>query len=131
MFELWLVLPVAMLAHEGAHYLHLRRLGIHPRLRFGVMALGWSFDPGTATSAQLRRMWLAGPLAEAVVWTSAAVLLRGWAIPCLIVMGVQLLSNLILPGTDGWRVGHSLRRVPARVGLPSRAGATARVRPAH
>lgn len=131
MLALWLVLPLAMLAHEGAHYLDLRRLGIRPRLKLGVMAIGWSFDPGAATPAQLRRMWLAGPLAEAVVWTSAAIFLRDWAIPCLIVMAVQLLSNLILPGTDGWRIGRSLRRAPEGAGLPSRAGVTARRRPAH
>ena len=114
MMVLWLTLVVALVVHEGSHYVRLRLAGLHPRPSFHFPGLGWKFAVERATPHQLRSAWLVGPLAESVVWAGAALLFPGETVYLLLLMVVELITNLLLPGSDGRRALRSLREEPRR-----------------
>ena len=104
MLLLWAVLLLAVAAHEGAHFLVLRRLAARPRPTMGILGPGWEFESGHLTDRQLHLVWAAGPVAEAVVWAAAASIASGAASSLLTLLLVQLLANTLLPGSDGWKL---------------------------
>ncbi|MGC8473055.1 MAG: hypothetical protein ACP5PW_01425 [Candidatus Dormibacteria bacterium] len=104
MLLIWVVLLLATTFHEGGHYLVLRRLRARPRPTVGILGPGWEFDSGHLSRRQLRLVWAAGPLAETLVWGSAATLAPDWAGLLLLLLSVQLLANTLLPGSDGWKL---------------------------
>lgn len=112
MTVLWLTLVVALVAHEGSHYLRLRLAGLHPRPSFHFPGLGWKFAVASASARELRSVWLIGPLAESLVWAGAALLVPGETVYLLLLMMVELMTNLLLPGSDGRRALRSLREEP-------------------
>ena len=114
MTVLWLTLVVALVVHEGSHYVRLRLAGLHPRPSFHFPGLGWKFAVERAKPHQLRSAWLIGPLAESVVWAGAALLFPGETVYLLLLMVVELITNLLLPGSDGRRALRSLREEPGR-----------------
>jgi hypothetical protein len=120
MTVVWLTLVVALAIHEASHYGRLRVAGLHPRPSFHFPGLGWKFAVENATPHQLRNVWLVGPLAESIVWAGAALLFPAEAVYLVLLMVVELITNLLLPGSDGRRALRSLR---ASAGRPSsRAG---------
>ncbi|MGA9775261.1 MAG: hypothetical protein WBU92_05000 [Candidatus Dormiibacterota bacterium] len=115
MIELWLVLMLAVAVHETAHLVRMRAAHLSPVLTLGFLGVGWRFEPRLASARQLRSAWLIGPIAEALTWATAALLLRPEAAQLLLLMTVQLAANLMLPGSDGWRAAQTLLRpAPAR-----------------
>ncbi len=114
MTVLWLTLVVALVAHEGSHYVRLRLAGLHPRPSFHFPGLGWKFAVANASARELRSAWLIGPLAESLVWAGAALIFPGETVYLLLLMTVELMTNLLLPGSDGRRALRSLREEPGR-----------------
>lgn len=110
---IWVALGLALVVHEGSHYLLLRLAGLHPRPSFHFPGLGWRFSTEGATPRQLISIWLVGPLTEALVWASAAWLFPSQAWELLLVMAVEMGTNLLLPGSDGRRAYRLLRRIRA------------------
>lgn len=110
---IWVALGIALIVHEGSHYLLLRLAGLHPRPSFHFPGLGWRFSTQGATPRQLVSIWLAGPLMEGLVWASAAWLFPAQAWELLLVMVVEMGTNLLLPGSDGRRAYRLLRRIRA------------------
>ncbi len=124
MVVIWATLVVALVVHEGSHYLLLRWAGLHPRPSFHFPGLGWRFNTGHASAHQLMDIWLVGPIMESLVWATAALLFSAWAWELLLVMGIELGTNLVLPGSDGRRVLRLWRSTSARGagGASSRCG---------
>ncbi len=107
MLLIWVVLLLAATFHEAGHYLVLRHLAARPHPTIGLLGPGWEFESGHLSQRQLRLVWTAGPLAETLVWGSAAILARGSAGPLLSLLLLQLLANTVLPGSDGWKLVRS------------------------
>jgi hypothetical protein len=118
MTVLLLILAVALVAHEGTHWLVLRLAGAEPRsaLRYPdrrlllSLGLGWAFTLDHAEVGMVRLNWLCGPLAESAVWLGAAcwALLTGQgmvAVACVVLCGAEFAGNWWLPWSDGraWR----------------------------
>ena len=101
---IWAVLLLAVAAHEGAHFMVLRRLDARPRPTMGILGPGWEFESRHLTDRQLRLVWAAGPVAEALVWAMTAELASGSASSLLTLLLVQLVANTLLPGSDGWKL---------------------------
>ena len=114
MTVLWLTLVAALVVHEGSHYVRLRLAGLHPRPSFHFPGLGWKFAVANVTARELRSVWLIGPLAESLVWSGAALLFPGETVYLLLLMTVELITNLLLPGSDGRRALRTLRDEPGR-----------------
>ncbi|MDA8331585.1 MAG: hypothetical protein M0027_10365 [Candidatus Dormibacteraeota bacterium] len=112
MIIVWLTLAVALVVHEGSHYLLLRLAGLDPKPSFHFPGLGWKFHTQGATSRQLVDIWLVGPIMEALVWAGSALLFPTWAWELLLVMVVEMATNLLLPGSDGRRALRLLRPGP-------------------
>lgn len=110
---LWGTLVVALVVHEGSHYVRLRLAGLHPRPSFHFPGIGWRFEVGDCSPGRLRSIWLIGPLMESLTWSGAALLFPAYAIDLMIVMVVELAVNLLFPGSDGRRVWRSWRREQA------------------
>jgi|GEM_PF-3190745 hypothetical protein len=109
MIIVWLTLALALVVHEGSHYVLLRLAGLEPKPSFHFPGLGWKFQTQGATSRQLIDIWLIGPIMEALVWASAALLFPARAWELLLVMVVEMATNLLLPGSDGRRALRLLR----------------------
>lgn len=123
MVAIWATLVVALVVHEGSHYLLLRLAGLHPRPSFRFPGLGWRFNTGNASAQQLMDIWLVGPIMESLVWAAAALLFPSWAWELLLVMVVELVTNLVLPGSDGRRVLRLWRSsLAGRASPPSGSG---------
>ncbi len=113
MVVIWVALGIALAVHEGSHYVLLRMAGLHPRPSFHFPGLGWRFSTEGATPRQLISVWLVGPLTEGLVWASAAWLFPAQAWELLLVMVVEMGTNLLLPGSDGRRAYRLLCRIRA------------------
>jgi len=131
---IWVALGIALVVHEGSHYLLLRLAGLHPRPSFHFPGLGWRFNTEGASPRQLISIWLVGPLMEGLVWASAAWLFPAQAWELLLVMVVEMGTNLLLPGSDGRRAYRLLRRIrqtavpaAATAAPPSTVGSTTAV----
>ncbi len=123
MVVIWATLLVALAVHEGSHYLLLRVAGLRPRPSFRFPGLGWRFDTGNASAHELIDIWLAGPVMESLVWATAAVVFPHWAWELILVMVVELMTNMMFPGSDGrraLRLWHARRAGP----LASSSGGT-------
>lgn len=113
------VLLVAVMVHEGTHWLLLRHSGakIRPAILrpkpvlLMSLGLGWAYDPAAVGSKWRSRSYLYAPLAELVVWiTGTGVValqpsissLAPW---CLALGLASLAGNWFLPRGDGagWR----------------------------
>ena len=104
MLLIWVVLVLAATCHEAGHYLVLRHFAARPSPTLGILGPGWEFESGHLSRRQLRLVWAAGPLAESLVWGSAAMVAPGSAGLLLSLLLLQLLANTLLPGSDGWKV---------------------------
>lgn len=116
MTVLWVTLAVALVVHEGSHYVRLRLAGLHPRPSLHFPGLGWKFSTENSTWAQLRSIWLIGPIMESLVWAGSAVLFPAQAWYLLLLLVVELMTNLLMPGSDGRRAlrAHRLEREERR-----------------
>ncbi len=130
MLRIWVVLLLAVATHEGAHFLHLHRLAARPRPTIGILGPGWEFESGHLNDRQLRLVWAAGPIAETLVWGTAAAIARGSAGALLTLLLVQLLANTLLPGSDRWKLaqpqGDRHSQLRARRGGRQRRGGNPR-----
>ncbi len=116
---LWATLLVALVVHEGSHYVRLRLAGLHPRPSIHFPGLGWKFPVGDTTPAQLRSIWLIGPLMESLTWAGAALIFPTYAWYLLLLMVVELITNLLMPGSDGRRALRAYQQERAgRRGAP-------------
>jgi hypothetical protein len=122
MIVIWATLVVALVVHEGSHYLLLRLAGLRPRPSFHFPGLGWRFDTGNASAHQLIDIWLAGPVMESLVWATAALVFPRWGWELILVMVIELATNMLFPGSDGrrvlrlWRRGWEGRRPSSSMG---------------
>ena len=119
--EAFSVLIAAIVLHELAHYVLLRRIGARPRLTaraWGLKGVGWAFSRQGLDQRQLPGMWLQGPLVEVMVWCAGAILFPALASLFLLVMAVSFLGNMLLPGSDGRRALKVVRQLR----LASRTG---------
>lgn len=118
----WLVL--ATLAHEGAHFVLLRRAGAEPKFCWHGIGFGWRFDAAGVGSEKLIAQWLAGPISEGLLWLLGAAILPHLFGACLIVGGFQVAGNLLLPGSDGrraWRWAHDPTHANGACPVPSQS----------
>ena len=129
MVVIWAAVGIAVLVHESSHYLLLRLAGLHPRPSFHFPGFGWRFNTGASTPRQLVSIWLIGPLTEGLVWASAAWLFPAQAWELLLVMVVEMGSNLLLPGSDGRRAYRLVRRSRATAGGSGPPGVASDVPP--
>ncbi len=116
--ELLLLLLLVVGCHEGAHWLRLRSFGIwaRPAVKW-YGGFGWAFDSSVLTSRQRRSVLLVGPLVGAIVWGVLALALPGLRVDLLVLLVADLLANLLIPGSDGWRCWHRPHAREARVTL--------------
>ncbi|MHB1574998.1 MAG: hypothetical protein ACYCX9_00565 [Candidatus Dormibacteria bacterium] len=103
MVVVWVALVVALVVHEGSHYLLLRLAGLRPRPSFHFPGLGWKFHTGNVSASQLIDIWLVGPVTETLVWATAALLFPRWSWELILVMVIELATNVAFPGSDGRR----------------------------
>lgn len=112
--SLFLVLALAVLGHEMAHWLALRMGGcrpvpalFHPDRRLILsLGLGWCYDPRQVALPIRRLSYALGPAAETVVWLGGAVVLtlsgQAWQGACCVIVGFgSLWGNWWLPNSDG------------------------------
>ncbi|MHB8395264.1 MAG: hypothetical protein ACYDC5_12385 [Candidatus Dormibacteria bacterium] len=125
MLLVWITMGVALIVHEGSHYLLLRIAGLHPRPSFHFPGIGWRFNTAGASNRQLVDIWLGGPLMEALVWGTSALLFPQWAWELFVVMGVEMATNLLLPGSDGRRALRLVRSERAQRGMIIPSGSVA------
>lgn len=129
MLIVWIALGVALIVHEGSHYLLLRLAGLHPRPSFHFPGMGWKFNTAGASNRQLVDIWLIGPLMEALVWGGSALLFPRVAVDLFVVMGVEMATNLLLPGSDGRRALRLVRAERAQRGSVGTTGSAVPVLP--
>ena len=115
MIVLMIALPLAVLAHEGAHWAVLKAAGAKPELalrrgwdrRLLLSAgLGWAYATEGVSVAMRRASYLAGPLAGVTVWLLAALTAGGWwALWCVAIGTLEWAGNWWGPSSDGraWR----------------------------
>ena len=112
--SLLLILLLAVLSHEAAHYVALRMGGCRPipalmrpdRRLILSLGLGWCYDPAQVEITTRRLSYALGPMVETAVWLGGASLLmasgqpwQGWW--CAVVGLGSLAGNWTLPGSDG------------------------------
>ncbi len=106
------VLIVAVLLHEGVHYVLLRGAGAEPHFTvraWGLKGVGWRFDARGLPKATLAYQWIAGPCAEMLVWLWGILLFPDLANLFKFILVFSLAGNMLLPGSDGWRAFKSMR----------------------
>lgn len=106
MTALVLSVLLVLLAHELTHYVLLRWAGAKPRLTaraWGLKGVGWAFDPYGIDHWRLQTQWLAGPLVGCLGWVLLIRLEPGEFGLWMVLLVVEVVGNLLLPGSDGWR----------------------------
>lgn len=97
-----LVVLLALCAHEGTHYLLLKRAGANPKpaaRAWGLKGIGWAFYSRGISRRALRVQWIAGPAVEGAAWITAALAMPAWRGLFLLLLAVDVLGNW-LPGGD-------------------------------
>ncbi len=115
----WLLLLLALVAHEGSHALALRAFRVRFSLRiwysrsFPWFGLGWRYYIDDLSPAQRRTILTVGPLVEASVWALGAVFIPTFSVELLLLAALTLTLNRLIPGGDLWKVHRLPKAVPA------------------
>ncbi|HEY6538863.1 MAG TPA: hypothetical protein VI138_07495 [Candidatus Dormibacteraeota bacterium] len=124
---IWLYFALVLAAHEGSHALALWGYGVPfaPRVwyssDFPWLGFGWKYLIDDVEPEQRRTILTVGPIVEAILWMVGALLFPPYFLGLIVMAGLTLLLNRVLPGGDLWKARRIRRPAP----LPRlEAGAT-------
>ncbi|HUY08749.1 MAG TPA: metalloprotease family protein [Candidatus Dormibacteraeota bacterium] len=121
---IWLFLAFVLVAHEASHALALwcYRVRFAPRVwysrDFPWLGFGWMYFVDGIDPRQRRTILVVGPIVEAILWCLGALLFPEYFLGLIVMAGVTLLLNRVVPGGDLWKA----RRI-TKAAQPSLAGA--------
>jgi hypothetical protein len=121
---IWFFLAFVLVAHEASHALALwgYRVRFAPRVwysrDFPWLGFGWKYFVDDLDPGQRRTILVVGPIVEAILWCLGALLFPEYFLGLIVMAGVTLLLNRLVPGGDLWKA----RRI-TKAAQPRLAGA--------
>ncbi len=115
---IWAYLAFVLVAHEGAHALALRFYHVPFAARlwysrhFPWLGFGWRYHVDGLTFAQRHTILMVGPFVEAILWCAGALLFTSYLRGLVVMAGLTLLLNRVVPGGDLWKASRLLRDRP-------------------
>ncbi|MGH7643291.1 MAG: hypothetical protein ACRENX_09845 [Candidatus Dormibacteria bacterium] len=126
---IWFYLAFVLVAHEASHALALwaYRIRFEPRVwysrDFPWLGFGWKYLVDGVDPLQRRTVLVVGPIVESILWCLGALLFPNYFVGLMVMAGVALLLNRVVPGGDLWKAERITRA--ARGGLPLAGSAPA------
>ncbi|HUY57484.1 MAG TPA: hypothetical protein VMV12_06620 [Candidatus Micrarchaeaceae archaeon] len=106
---IWVFLPAVLVAHEASHAVALRAYRVRFAARvwysrdFPWLGFGWKYFVDGLAPHRRHTILVVGPLVEASLWCLGALIFPGYFVDLIIMAGVTLLLNRVVPGGDLWK----------------------------
>lgn len=106
---IWVFLPAVLVAHEASHAVALRAYRVRFAARvwysrdFPWLGFGWKYFVDGLAPHQRHTILVVGPVVEAGLWCLGALIFPGYFLGLIIMAGVTLLLNRVVPGGDLWK----------------------------